>query len=190
MGVPLYVICCSSLVAFNIFSLYLIFLNLITICLGVFLLGFILPGTLYTSWTWVTVSFPMFAKFSAIISSSIFSGPFSLSSPSGTPIMQMFVHLTLSQRSQAVFISFHSFFFILFYNSDFHHSVFQLTYPFVCSLILLLFPSSVFFISDIVLFICLFLSSSRFLYLLKPCLHSFSEILDHLYYHYSEFFYG
>ena len=42
MGIPLYVICCFSLVAFNIFSLSLIFINLITLCLGVFLLEFML----------------------------------------------------------------------------------------------------------------------------------------------------
>ena len=69
-------------------ALSLIFVNLITMCLGMILFGFILPGTLCTSWTWVTVSFPMLGKFSAITSSRIFSGPFSLSSPSGTPIMQ------------------------------------------------------------------------------------------------------
>ena len=72
MGLPLYVICHFSLVAFNNFSVSLIFVNLITICLGVFLLGFILPGTLSASWTWVAISFPMLGKFSTIISSNIF----------------------------------------------------------------------------------------------------------------------
>jgi len=99
MDVPLYVIYCFSLVAFNILSLSLIFVSLITMCLDVFLFGFILPGTLCTSWTWLTISFPMFGKFSAIIFSNIFSGPFSVSSPSGTPIIQMLVHLMLPQRS-------------------------------------------------------------------------------------------
>ena len=47
MGVPLYVICHFSYVAFSILSLFLIFVSLITVCLSVFLLGFILPGTLY-----------------------------------------------------------------------------------------------------------------------------------------------
>ena len=61
-----------------IFSLSLIFVNLINMCLGMFLLGFILYETLCTSWTWVTVSFPMIGKFSAIVSSNIFSGPLSL----------------------------------------------------------------------------------------------------------------
>ena len=51
--------------------------NVITMCLGAFLLEFILPGTLCASWTWVTVSFPVLGKFSAVVSSHIFSGPFS-----------------------------------------------------------------------------------------------------------------
>ena len=131
MGVPLYVICHFPLGAFNNFSLSLIFVNLITMCFGVFLLGFILPGTLCASWTWVTVSFPMLGKFSTIIPSTIFSDSFSLSSPSGTPIMWMLVCSMLSQRSQAVFISFHSFLFILFCSSDIQHSVYQVTYPFL-----------------------------------------------------------
>ena len=46
MGIPLCVICCFSLAAFNICSLCLVFVNLINICLGVFHLGFILFGTL------------------------------------------------------------------------------------------------------------------------------------------------
>ena len=47
MGVPLYVICCSFLHAFNILSLSLIFAILITMCLGVVLFGLILFRTLY-----------------------------------------------------------------------------------------------------------------------------------------------
>ena len=78
MGVHLYVICRFSLPAFNNFSLSLIFASLIIMCLGVFLLGFILYGTHCTSWTWVAISFPILGKFSTIISSNIFSGPFSL----------------------------------------------------------------------------------------------------------------
>ena len=65
-------------VAFNTLRLSLIFVSLITMCLNVFLLGFILVGTIFASWTWLTISFPMLGKFSDIISLDIFSGPFSL----------------------------------------------------------------------------------------------------------------
>ena len=84
--------------AFNICSLCLVFISLINACLGVFRLGFILSQTLWVSWTWVAVSFPILGKFPTIISSSIFSCPFFMSS-SGTPMIRMLGHLTLSQRS-------------------------------------------------------------------------------------------
>ena len=42
----MYVTCCFSLAAFNILSFYLVFGSLLSMCLGVFLLGFILYGTL------------------------------------------------------------------------------------------------------------------------------------------------
>ena len=61
MGVPLYVICHVSPVSFNILSLT--FIILITVSLGVLLLGFILPGTLCASWTWLNVSFGAFNPF-------------------------------------------------------------------------------------------------------------------------------
>ena len=51
MGLALCVTCCFSLAAFNILSLCLVFVSLISICLGVFLLGFILYGTLCACWT-------------------------------------------------------------------------------------------------------------------------------------------
>ena len=50
MGVPFYVICHFSLIAFNILSLSLIFVCWITMYLSVFFLGFILLGTLCASW--------------------------------------------------------------------------------------------------------------------------------------------
>ena len=99
MGIPLCVICCFSLAAFNICSFCLIFVNLINICLRVFCLGFVLFGTLCVSWTWVIISFPILGKFSTIISSRIFSWSFFLSSSSGTPMIRTLGHLTLSQRS-------------------------------------------------------------------------------------------
>ena len=88
----------------------LIFINLITVCLEVFFLGFILFGALWVSWTWVTISFPILGKFSTIISTSVFSWPFFLSSSSGTPMTQMLGCLTLSPRS----LKLPSFLFILF----------------------------------------------------------------------------
>ena len=93
MGIPLCVICCFSHAAFNICSLCFIFVNLTNMCLGMFHLGFILFGTLWVSWTGVAISFPILGKFSFIISSSIFSWPFFLSSSSGTPMIRMLGHL-------------------------------------------------------------------------------------------------
>ena len=51
MEFPLYVTCCLSLAAFNILCLCLVFVSLISVCLGVFLFGFILYGTLCPSWS-------------------------------------------------------------------------------------------------------------------------------------------
>jgi len=79
MRIPLFVICCFSLVVFSILSLSLIVVSLITMCLGVLLVGFILTGTLYISWTLLIISFPMLGKFSTIISLQIFSRVLSLS---------------------------------------------------------------------------------------------------------------
>ena len=63
MRIPLCVICCFPLAAFNICSLCLIFVNLINVCLGVFKLGYILFGTLWVSWSWVAISFPILGTF-------------------------------------------------------------------------------------------------------------------------------
>ena len=98
MGFPLYVTCCFFLTDFNILFLCLVFVSLISMCLGMFLFGFILYGTLCASWTWLTISFSMVGKFPTIISSKIFSYPFFFSS-SGTSTIQILVHLKLSQRS-------------------------------------------------------------------------------------------
>ena len=83
MGIPLHVICCYSLAASKVFSLPLIFVILITMCLGVLLFGLILHETLCDSWPWVTVSFPMLGKFSSIMSSLMFSVPCSFISSVG-----------------------------------------------------------------------------------------------------------
>jgi len=83
MGFTLYVTCCFSLAAFNILYLRSVFVSLISMCLGMFPLGFILYGTLCAFWTWLTISFSMLGKFSTIISSKIFSYPFFFSSSLG-----------------------------------------------------------------------------------------------------------
>ena len=108
MGIPLYTVCGFNLVAYNIFSLSLIFVSLITVCLGAFLLGFILPRIHCISWTWVTISFPILGKFSAIISSNIFSGNslFFFWDPYNTNIGGFNV---VPEVCQAVFL-FHTFF--------------------------------------------------------------------------------
>ena len=141
-------------------------------CLGAFRLRFILFGTLWVSWTWVIISFPILGKFSTIISSSIFSWSFFLSSSSGIPMIQMLGYLTLSQRSlrlaSFLFISF-SFFLSVSFISTILSST---------SLIL----SSISLILSSALFYCWFppecfrshllrysLYNDSFLFILGPC---------------------
>ena len=132
MGIPFCVTCCFSLAAFNICSLYLIFYSLISTCVGMFLLGFVLYGTLCASWTCLTTSFPILGKFSTIISSNIFSVPFFFS-PSGTPNnSNVGVFSVVPEVSETVLNSFHSFSFIVLCSSYFHYLIFQVTYPFFC----------------------------------------------------------
>ena len=73
---------------------------------------------------------PHFREFSTIISSSIFSWSFFLSS-SGTPMIRMLGHLTLSWRSLRLssFLLIPFYFFLSVY---FYHSIFYLTYPIFC----------------------------------------------------------
>ena len=154
MGIPLYVICCFSLAAFDICFLCLIFVNLINMCLGVFHLGFILFGTLWVSWTWVIISFPILGKFSTIISSRIFSWSFFLSSSSGTPMIQMLERLILSWSSLRLssFLLIHFCFFL----SDSFISTILSSMSLIlssASVILLFVASRVFLISFIALFI-------------------------------------
>src|SRR5574337_94030 len=98
MRIPLCFICCFSPAAFNICSLCLTFVNLINMCLGGVSpwaypvwdsLGFLDLGDYFL---------PHFREVSAIISSSIFSWSFFLSSSSGNPMIRMLGRLTLSQR--------------------------------------------------------------------------------------------
>ena len=144
MEIPLWVNC-FSLDAFNICSLCLIFINLINMCLRMFHLGFILFGTLWVSWTWVAISFPILGKFSIIISSSIFLWPFFLSFSSVTPIIQMLGCLTLSQRSLRL-SSFLLILFSFFLSDSFISTILSFTSLILssASVILLWFPPECF----------------------------------------------
>ena len=158
MGFPLYVTCCFSLAAFDVLSLFSVFVNLISMCLGMFLLAFILYGTLCASWTWLTISFSMLGKFSAVISSKIFSYPFFVSSYSGTPIIRKLVCLIWSLRSlllsSALFIMF-----TLFCSSEVISTILSASSLIRSSAsdILLLIPSRVFLTSVTVLFVSVFI---------------------------------
>ena len=152
-GNPLVCYFFFPLAAFNISSLCLNFLNLINVCCGVFHLGFILFLTLWVSWTWLTISFPILGKFSTISYLSIFSQPFFLSSSSGTPMIPMLGCLTLSQRS----LRLSSFLYILFSffpSASFISTILSSTSLILssASVILLLVPSRVFLISFFALF--------------------------------------
>ena len=131
IGIPLCVICCFSLAAFNICSLCLIFVNLINMCLEVFQLGFILFGSLWVSWTWVIIFFPILGKFSTIISSSIFSLSFFLSS-SGTAIIQCW---SVSYCPGGLWDCPHFFQFVFLFSSLIHlflPFIFYFTNPIFC----------------------------------------------------------
>ena len=127
MGFPLYVTCCFSLVAIHILSLCLVFVSLISMCLGLF----ILYGTLCASWTWLNIFFSMLGKFSPKISPKIFSkffffffwNPYNL---------YVDAFDMVSEVSETICGSFHSFYFILLFRNYFHHFILQLTDSFFC----------------------------------------------------------
>ena len=75
----------------------------------------------------MVISFPILGKFSAIM--SIFSWPFFLSSSSGTPMIRILGHFTLSQRS----LRLSSFLLILFSFSSLLHFRFIYFYHFIFS---------------------------------------------------------
>ena len=155
---------------FNVLSLSLIFVGLVTKCLGVLLLGVILPGTLL----------PGLDYFLSHVRKV--SGPFS--PPSETPMMWVLVHLMLSQRSLRRSSSFF-FLFSIPCSASVVYTVLS-SRSFTCSpasFILLLIPSSVLFMFVCSQFFQVF--GKHFLHFL----HCFPEILDHLQYHYSELFF-
>ena len=98
MGISFYAICCFSLAAFNIFSLSLIFVSLINMYLSMFLIGFILYGTLHS----LDLSECFFSHVREVFNYDPFKyflrPLLSLSSLSGTSIMWILVHLMLYQK--------------------------------------------------------------------------------------------
>ena len=80
-------------------------------CLGVFLLGFILQRSLCTSQTWVAISFPMLGKFLTIISLNIFSDHFFSLLLLGPSVLNVSVFSVVAEFSGSVFNFFQSFFF-------------------------------------------------------------------------------
>ena len=101
---------------------------------------------LYTSWIWLTISFPMLGKFSTISSSNIFSDPLFFSYSSGTPIIQMLVCLILSQRFLRLSSILFSLFSLLCSSAFIYIILSSSSLIYSASVTLLLFPSSVFFI--------------------------------------------
>ena len=79
-------------------------------CLSVFLFELILFGTLFDCWSWMSVSFFMVGRFSAIIYSYMFSASFS-ESFQNTYNVNISALGIVSEVSKIVLISSHSFFF-------------------------------------------------------------------------------
>ena len=95
--------------------------------------GFILFGTLFVLFPLSGfVSFLRFGKISAIISSSTFLIPSSLSLPSGTPIMCKLECFIIPQVLYVSLSFFFLFVFLLLWLGDFHYSIFQIIYSFFC----------------------------------------------------------
>ena len=130
MGIPLYVICCFSLAAFNIFSLYLIFDSLINMCLGVFLLGFILCGTL----CFLDLIDYLLTHIREVFNYNLFKyflSPFSFLFFFWDPYnLNVGAFSVVPEVSEMVLNFFHSFFFIVLCGSYFHYFIFQVTYLF------------------------------------------------------------
>ena len=132
MGILLYVICCFSLAAFNIFSLYLIFDSLINVSWHV---------SLWVFPVWYSLCFLDLIDYFLSIVREVFNYNlfkyflrhflflFFFWDPYNSNVDAFNV---VPEVSETVLNSFHSFFFILLPGSYFHHFIFQLTYPFFC----------------------------------------------------------
>ena len=112
-----------------IFFLCLIFVSLISMCLGMFLHGFILYGTLCL--LDLTISFSTWGKFSTIISSKMlipFVFLFFFWDPYYSNVGAFDI---VPEVSESIFSFLYSFYFILLFRSYFHRFIFQLTDSFL-----------------------------------------------------------
>ena len=109
----------------------LVFVSLISMCLGVFLLGFILYGTLcllylieyFLFHVGEIFNYTLFKSFLMPFLFLFFWDPYN---------SNIGVFDIVSEVSETILISFHSFFFILLFRSYFYHFIFQLTDSFFC----------------------------------------------------------
>ena len=133
MGFPLYVMCCFSLAAINILSLCLVFVSLINMCLGVFLFGLILYGTLLCLLNLIDYflfhvgeifNYNLFKNFIIPFLFLFFFWDLYNSNVGALDIVP--------EVSETILSSLHFFYFILLFTSYFHHFIFQLTDLFFC----------------------------------------------------------
>ena len=130
MEFPLDVNCCFSFAAFNIFFVVFI-LCLINMCLGMFLLGFILCLVVPLGLDWL-FPFPCWRNFQ-LYSLQKCSHTLSLSLLHlGSLQLECAAFDIVPEVSEPIPSSFHSFYFILLFRSYFHHFIFQLTDSFFC----------------------------------------------------------
>ena len=126
------VICCFSLAAFNIFSLYLIFDSLINMCQSVSPWIYSICDSLHfldliddsLSHVREVFNYNLFKYFlRPFLFLFFFWDPYN---------SNVGVFNVVSEVSKTVLNSFHSFSFILLCGSYFHYFIFQVTYPFFC----------------------------------------------------------
>ena len=128
MGIPLCVICCFSLAAFNVCSLCLIFINLINICWGVLpwvypvwdSLGFLDLGGYFLPHFREVFNYFLLKYF---LTAFLFVLFFWDSYDSNVGALNI-----VPEVSEVILISFNSFFFYPLCFIYFHHSIFHLTY--------------------------------------------------------------
>ena len=123
--------------------MYLIFVNLISMCLGMFPLGFILCGTLWASWMWL-FPFPCYNIFKYFLRPFVSWDPYNADVGVFNVVPEVSETVLLSIPSFSLFCS------AAVISTTLSSSSLLCSYA---SVILLLIPSSVFHILVLVLFI-------------------------------------